>query len=163
MRSSVEVHNALVERDVPHEILSTRGRMRAPERFSVLLGLPPQDVAKVVVLESDAGPVAAVVPAGLEPDPSLVAAALGLGPVAAASPTRASELSGYLMEAMPPAGLPRGFRVVIDRSLDRDAVLYFPGGEPQGILKVRGHDLIAGVGARVADIARTTQAPDEGA
>jgi len=43
--------------------------------------------------------------------------------------------------------------VVVDDSLDRDAVLYFPGGEVRSVLKVRGTDLVRATDAVVAPIA----------
>jgi prolyl-tRNA editing enzyme YbaK/EbsC (Cys-tRNA(Pro) deacylase) len=49
-------------------------------------------------------------------------------------------------------GLPPSFAVVIDRSLDSDAVLYFPGGEARSVLKIRGKDLVKATRAKVASI-----------
>ena len=153
MRTSVDVHNFLVERDVPHELVSIRGRLRSPERIAAVLDLPPAEVGKVVIYEGSDGPVAAVVPSGNEPDHEQVRAASGQGEAQPASHERASELTGYLFESIPPAGLPNGFVTVIDRSLNRDAVLYFPGGAARSILKIRGKDLTKATGARVASIA----------
>ena len=52
MRTSVDVHNFLVEREVPHEVVPTRGRLRSAERISSVLDLPPDQVGKVVIFES---------------------------------------------------------------------------------------------------------------
>src|SRR5205823_13402249 len=87
------------------------------------------------------------------PDIDAVAAAVGATSLTPASDARASELTGYLAESIPPAGLPRSFSVVVDDSLDRDAVLYFPGGEVRSVLKVRGTDLVRATGAVVAAVA----------
>jgi prolyl-tRNA editing enzyme YbaK/EbsC (Cys-tRNA(Pro) deacylase) len=153
VRSSVDVHNYLIERDIAHEVFAAAGRLRSPERIAPLLGLSPRDIGKVEVFDGRGGPVAAVIPAGSRADPGQVGVALGESPVRGASDTRAAELTGYLVESIPPAGLPKGFRIVIDRALDRDAVLYFPGGEARAVLKVRGKDLVRATAARVADIA----------
>ena len=152
VRTSVDVHNFLIERDAPHEVVPTRGRLRSADRIASALDLPPDQVGKVVIFEGRAGPIAAVVPAGHEPDPSLVAKALGRGRVRPATEDRALELTGYLAESIPPAGLPNGFAVVIDTSLDRDEVLYFIGGESRSVLKIRGKDLARATKARVAPI-----------
>jgi prolyl-tRNA editing enzyme YbaK/EbsC (Cys-tRNA(Pro) deacylase) len=153
VRGSVEVHNYLVERDVPHEVLSVRGRLRSAERLAALLELPLEEVGKVVVFEGSAGGVAAVIPAGRAPDTERVRKAVGRSDLQPASDDRAAELTGYLAESMPPAGLPEGFTVVIDRSLARDSVLYFPGGEARSVLKIRGKDLARSTRAKVATIA----------
>ena len=155
MRTSVDVHTFLIERDVPHEVFLTTGRLRSPEQLAAVLDLPQGEVGRVVVYDSPAGrPVAAVVPVGAVPDLDAIRRAVGTWPLRPASESRASELSGYLAESIPPAGLPASFRVVVDASLHRDAVLYFPGGEVRAVLKVRGTDLAKATGATVAPIQR---------
>ena len=153
VRTGVDVHNFLVALDVPHEVVSARGRLRSPERLAAVLDLPLGEVGKVVIYEGEAGPVAAVVPAGREPELDRVRAETGQPGLERASHDRASDLTGYLAESIPPAGLPPGFTLIVDRALDRDDVLYFAGGEPRAVLKIRGKDLIKATGAKVASIA----------
>jgi prolyl-tRNA editing enzyme YbaK/EbsC (Cys-tRNA(Pro) deacylase) len=153
VRSSVDVHNFLVEREVPHEVFAARGRLRSPDRIASVLDLPPGDVGRVVVYEGPGGPVAAVVPASREPDPDRLRKAARRRRLEAASDDRTSALTEFLPESTPPAGLPEGFSVVVDGSFDLESVLYFPGGEPRAVLKIRGHDLVEATGATVADIA----------
>jgi Cys-tRNA(Pro)/Cys-tRNA(Cys) deacylase len=154
MRTSVDVHNHLVERDVLHELLPMRDRLRSAEWIAGVLGLPPEVVGKVVVFETDRGPVAAIVPSSSEPDPERVRAAVKGHEITPAGADRTSQLSEYLSESVPPAGLPAGFRVVADRKLAGQEVLYFAGGDPTAILKIRGEDLVKATGAKVARIAR---------
>jgi prolyl-tRNA editing enzyme YbaK/EbsC (Cys-tRNA(Pro) deacylase) len=154
VRGSVDVHNFLVERDIPHEVLPLRGRLRSAERLAALLELPLDEVGKVVVFEGAGGDgVAAVIPAGREPDTKRVRKATNRPDLQPASQDRAAELTGYLAESMPPVGLPQEFSVVLDRSLARDSVLYFPGGEARSVLKIRGKDLVRSTHAKVASIA----------
>jgi prolyl-tRNA editing enzyme YbaK/EbsC (Cys-tRNA(Pro) deacylase) len=153
MRTSVDVHNHLVERDIPHELFNVRGRFRSPARLASVLGLPPEEVGKVVVFETDRGPLAALVSSERDPDPKRLARAAKVGELHKATPARASMLSEYLAEATPPVGLPDRFTVVMDRSLASQPVLYFPGGEATAVLKVRGKDLVRASGAQVARIA----------
>ncbi len=152
MRTSVDVHNFLVEREIPHEVVTTRGRLRSPERIAAVLDLPPGVVGKVIILEGPSGPVAAVCPSDRECDPKRVARVLHTKPLEAASDERASELTGYLPESIPPAGLPEAFRAVVDRSLAQDEVMYFPGGEARAVLKIRGKDLVRTLGAKVGSV-----------
>jgi prolyl-tRNA editing enzyme YbaK/EbsC (Cys-tRNA(Pro) deacylase) len=150
VRTSVDVHNFLLERDVPHELFLLRGRVRSPERIPALLDLPRSEVGKVVVLEDRRGAVAVVVPVGTEPDPRRVGRAVGRSQLSPATPERSAEVTGFLPESIPPAGLPEGIPLVVDRSLARPDVLYFPGGEVRSVLKVRGTDLVRATGAVVA-------------
>jgi prolyl-tRNA editing enzyme YbaK/EbsC (Cys-tRNA(Pro) deacylase) len=68
------------------------------------------------------------------------------------SPARASQLSDYIPEAIPPVALPAGFRVVMDRALAGHEVLYFSSGDPAAVLKLRGEDLARATDAVVADL-----------
>lgn len=161
MRTSVDVHNHLVERDVQHEMLPVRDRLRSAERIAAVLGLPPEVVGKVLVFETDRGPVAALVQSGCDAEPERVRAAVRAHEITRATPSRTSHLSEYLSEAVPPAGLPTGFRVVADAALARQEVLYFAAGEATAIVKLRGADLARATGAKVARIARPpTEAGD---
>ena len=119
MRSSVDVHNYLVERDVPHELFTVRGRLRGPERLAAVLDLPVEQVGRVLVYEA----------------------------------ARASELSDYIPEAIPPVALPDGFRVVIDAALASQEIVYFAAGDPAVVLKLRGEDLGRATDAVVAELA----------
>jgi len=152
VRTSVDVHNFLVERDVPHEVIPVRGRLRSPERLAAVLELPPDEVGKVVVFEGSEGAVAAVVPAGRTPDTIMVRKAAARDDLEPAPGDRAAALTEYLPESLPPVGLPDGVLLVLDRSLARDEVLYFAGGESRAVLKIRGKDLVRAAGAKVARI-----------
>ena len=148
----MDVHNFLVERDVHHELFSASGRFRVPERIAAVLDLPPEEVGKVLVFEGPGGPVAAIVPIGSQVDPEQLRRASGQSSLKPAPDDRVFELTEYIPESMPPAGLPGTFTTVVDRSLAREDVLYFPGGEARAILKIRGRDLVKATGAKVASI-----------
>jgi prolyl-tRNA editing enzyme YbaK/EbsC (Cys-tRNA(Pro) deacylase) len=152
MRTSIDVHNYLLERDIQHELIRARGRLRTVERIAAVLDLPPAEVGRVVICESELGPVAVLVPSNRAPDLGRVRRALSARELTLADPSRASQLTGYLAEAVPPVGLPDPFRVVMDRALARQEVLYFHGGEATALLKVRGKDLARAAGAKVASI-----------
>jgi prolyl-tRNA editing enzyme YbaK/EbsC (Cys-tRNA(Pro) deacylase) len=153
VRTSVDVHNFLVERDVAHEVFPVRGRLRSPERLAAILELPPEEVGKVLVFEGTEGAVAAVVPAGRTADTTRVRKAAERPDLEPAADDRAAALTEYLPESLPPVGLPDGVPLILDRSLARDIVLYFPGGESRAVLKIRGKDLVRAARAKVATIA----------
>jgi prolyl-tRNA editing enzyme YbaK/EbsC (Cys-tRNA(Pro) deacylase) len=150
VRTTVDVHNFLVERDVPHELVPLRGRVRTPERVAAVLGLDPEQVGRVVLYEGAGGLVAAFVPADQAPDPAKVSAAAQHETLQEVSPARATDLTEFLHEALPPVNLPEGTIAVLDETLAMQEVLYFPGGEATSMLKIRGRDLIAATKARTA-------------
>jgi len=160
VRTSVDVHNFLVERDVPHEVFPVSGRLRSPERLAAVLELPPEEVGKVVIFEGGEGAegaVAVVIPAGRDVDAARVRRAVGRPDLEPASKDRTAELTGYLPESIPPVGLPNDFVLILDRSLARDAVLYFLGGEARAVLKIRGKDLARAAGAKVATVTSASE------
>lgn len=154
MRTSVDVHNYLLERDIPHELVPVRGRLRTPDHMAAVLGLPPDQVGRVVVLEATRGLVAVVLQASAAPDLRRVAVATPSPTLTELGPDRIAELTDFLAEAVPPVGLPKGTRVILDRTLAEQEVLYLAGGEPSTMLKIRPDDLVRATGAKVARVAR---------
>ena len=153
MRTSVDVHNFLVERDIAHEVFLARGPLRSPEQIARVLDLPPDEVGKVVIFEAGRASVAAVLTVGCRALTKRVQQGVGLPNLHRATLARSTEITDFVPECIPPAGLPPGIAVVVDESLDREEVLYFAGGEPRAILKIRGKDLIRATEATVAPIA----------
>ncbi len=153
MRTSVDVHNFLVERDIAHEVFLARGRLRSPEQIARVLDLPENEVGRVVIYEADRTSVAAVLTVGCRALANRVQRAVRVPNLRRATLARSTEITDFLPECIPPAGLPAGVAVVVDESLERDDVLYFAGGEPRAILKIRGKDLIRANQAIVAPIA----------
>lgn len=157
MRTSVDVHNFLVERDVPHELVPLRGRLRSPgrmARIAAVLGLPAEQVGKVVVLLGSKDLVAVLVPSDREVDLRRLAVAARTPSLEELTADRVTDLTDYFSESVPPAGLPDGTRVIMDRTLADQEVLYFAGGEPTTLLKIRPDDLVRASGGKVARVAR---------
>ena len=155
MRTSVDVHNFLLERGVPHELVPVRGRIR-PDRVAAVLGLPANQVGRVALLrgevEGKEALVAALLPADQDLDASRVAGVVGAGPLEEVADDDATDLTGFLSETIPPAPLPPGTLAVLDSALADEEVLYFPGGESSSVLKIRAADLIRAVEAAVGPL-----------
>ncbi|MGH2685509.1 MAG: aminoacyl-tRNA deacylase [Actinomycetota bacterium] len=154
MRTSVDVRNFLLERDVPHELVPIRGRLRSPARLAAVLGLPPEQVGRVVVVAGSKNPVAVLIPSDREPDLRRVAVAVPTPTLTELTPDEVADATDYLAEAVPPVGLPAGVRVVMERSLTEQEMLYFAGGETSTLLKIRPDDLVRASGAKVARVSR---------
>ncbi|MCA1726365.1 MAG: NUDIX hydrolase [Actinobacteria bacterium] len=99
MRTSVDVHNALVELDVPHELVPIRGRLRRADRIAAVLGLSPDEVGKVWLFDAGGRVFAAVTSLSRRPDASRVATAAGAPQAREIKAARTSALTGYLSEA----------------------------------------------------------------
>lgn len=153
MRTSVDVHTHLVAHDIPHELVALPGRLHSPRDIAAVLELPVDQVGRVLIYESDRCPVAALIACHRAPDPGKVAASLGVDAIHAVGPSRVSQLTDYLHDAVPPVGLPAGFAFVADEALASQEVIYFFAGEAATILKIRGADLLQSGGVLVSDIA----------
>jgi Cys-tRNA(Pro)/Cys-tRNA(Cys) deacylase len=154
MRNSVDVHNFLLERQVPHELVPVRGRLRTPDKIAAVLGLEPEQVGKVVVLGASKGLIAVLLPSNREPDMRRVAVAAPTPTLREMTSDEITDATDYLAESVPPVGLPEGTRAIMDGGLAEQEVLYFAGGEASTLLKIRPEDLRQAVGAKVAKVAR---------
>lgn len=154
MRNSVDVHNFLLERSVPHELVPVRGRFRSPDTIAAVLGLEPEQVGKVVVLRASKGLVAVLVPSNSEPDLRRVAVAVPTPTLRELTTDEVTDATDFLADNVPPVGLPQGTRAIMDQGLTQQEVLYFSGGEGSTLLKIRPHDLLGAVEAKVARVAR---------
>jgi Cys-tRNA(Pro)/Cys-tRNA(Cys) deacylase len=154
MRNSVDVHNFLLERQVPHELVPVRGRLRSPDRIAAVLGLEPAQVGKVVVLGTSKGLVAVLLPSDREPDLRRIAIAAPTPTLRELTSDEITDATDFLAESVPPVGLPEGTRAIMDGGLAEQEVLYFAGGEVSTLLKIRPSDLRAAVGAKVAKVTR---------
>jgi prolyl-tRNA editing enzyme YbaK/EbsC (Cys-tRNA(Pro) deacylase) len=96
--------------------------------------------------------VAVLVASDRDPDLGRVARAVPTPTLAEISPERATELTEFLAEALPPVALPDGTRVIMDRALADQEVLYFAGGEATSMLKIRAADLARAAAAKVARV-----------
>jgi prolyl-tRNA editing enzyme YbaK/EbsC (Cys-tRNA(Pro) deacylase) len=111
-------------------------------------------VGRVVVLEGSKMLVAVLVPAARDPDLRRVAVAVPTPSLSELTEDEVAERTDFLAEAVPPVGLPGGTRVIMDRTLADQEVLYFAGGEPSTMLKIRADELVRASGAKVAKVVR---------
>ncbi|MGZ8783828.1 MAG: aminoacyl-tRNA deacylase, partial [Gaiellaceae bacterium] len=119
--------------------------------------VPPEHVAKTVVLTTVEGYVRAVVAASDHLDLNKARRLLG-GDKQARLATEAELVFAYPMYelgAVPPFGVPAGDRVLFDQRLaERDSVLLEAGSHKES-LRIKTADLLALTKAEVADIAAT--------
>lgn len=154
MRNSVDVHNFLLERQVPHELVPVRGRFRSTDRIAAVLGLEPAQVGKVMILGASKGLVALLLPSDREPDLRRVAVAVPTPTLRELTTDEVTDATDFLAESVPPVGLPEGTRAIMDHGLAEQQVLYFSGGEGSTLLKIRPDDLRGAIGAKVARVSR---------
>jgi len=153
VRSCSDVHNFLLEQGVAHEIVQLPALSNTARRAAALLGVPPHEVVKSVLVDTDGGPVVCLVPGDRRVDPARLAAALGCAAAAPCAASRVVSVTGFRPGALPPCGLDGELPVVADPTVFELPVVYCGGGATTTMLKIRSADLRAMLAPRVAAIA----------
>jgi Cys-tRNA(Pro)/Cys-tRNA(Cys) deacylase len=119
-----------------------------------VLGLPPEQVFKTLLVDTGAGLAVAVVPVTGQLDLKAMAAAVAAKRVAMADPAAAQRSSGYVVGGISPIGQKRSLPTVVDESAELFDVVYVSGGRRGLDLGIAPADLVRVTGATVADIGR---------
>ena len=119
-----------------------------------VLGLPPEQVFKTLLVDTGAGLAVAVVPVSGQLDLKAMATALGAKRVTMADPAAAQRASGYVVGGISPIGQKRALPTVVDESAELFDVVYVSGGRRGLDLGLSPTDLVRLTGAVVADIGR---------
>jgi Cys-tRNA(Pro)/Cys-tRNA(Cys) deacylase len=121
------------------------------------LGIDPSRVFKTLVVELDRDPArlaVVVAPATGEVDLRAAASALGAKRAALADGTRAERTTGYVQGGISPFGQRKRLPTVLDASAEGFPTVYVSGGRRGLEIEVAPADLVAVLGAAVADVAR---------
>jgi prolyl-tRNA editing enzyme YbaK/EbsC (Cys-tRNA(Pro) deacylase) len=155
----LEAHQVLLEHQVLHNVIRLPRRIASADVLPTTLGLAAKDCVAVRCYRSAAGPIAAIVAAGLWPDPELLAHALashsssseGLRP---ATRDEVNADTDYQAGLVSPLALPPPIMLLADVRLLRSPVVYLPTGDPGTALGMRTRDLLAVTGAQLAVLSR---------
>ena len=119
-----------------------------------VLGLPPEQVFKTLLVDTGAGLAVAIVPVAGQLDLKAMASALGAKRVTMADPAAAQRSSGYVVGGLSPIGQKRALPTVVDESAELFDVVYVSGGRRGLDVGLSPTDLVRVTHAVVADIGR---------
>ena len=147
------LRQALERAGCEYDVLDHRRTETARDEAKAV-GVPPEEVAKTVVLISDDRYVRTVLPASEQLDVHKVQQLLGDKHARLASEAElVLAYPMYELGAVPPFGVPAGDRVLVDRRLaQRDTVVLEAGSHSES-LRLKTSDLLSLAQADVADIA----------
>lgn len=145
---------ALTGRDLQFEVVRTQ-RARSAEESAAFQGIELGRLLRTIVVRRGAGDyVFVLVPGGREIDWKKLRAHLGVSRLSLPDAEEAREATGYERGAITPFGSTTAWPVIADASiptLDRVAI----GGGGHGInLHLAGGDLVAHLGAEVANVTK---------
>ena len=146
--------SVLDEADVQYELLAHE-RTESAAAEAEVLGVPPHEVAKTLVVDTPSGYVRAVLPASERLDTTKLADVLGERHKAVSLATEealARDFSEFELGAVPPVGGSTAGRVVVDRCVaERETVVLEAGSHDESI-RLAAADLVRVADAQVADI-----------
>ena len=122
---------------------------------AAVLGLPPEQVLKTLVVSVDGRLAVAVVPVSDQLDLKAVAAATGGKRASMADPALAERATGYVVGGISPVGQRRPHPTVLDETALSHHTVYVSGGRRGLDLGLSPEDLVRVTGAVVAAIGRT--------
>jgi prolyl-tRNA editing enzyme YbaK/EbsC (Cys-tRNA(Pro) deacylase) len=154
LRSSVDVHNYLLDHEVPHELVPLQGPLRDLEDAPGVLGLDPGEVGRPTALCDEVGLVVVLAPADVTVDLGVVTGLLRRPGLSAVSADQSPGLTGYLLAVVPPVALDQPAEVVVDSRLASQGVVYTAAGEAGVILKIPGDELVKATNAVVFPVTR---------
>ncbi|MDI6799746.1 MAG: YbaK/EbsC family protein [Actinomycetota bacterium] len=154
MRSSIDVHNLLRERDIPHEIIPMTHPINSAEMMAGVLNLPKKGVFASHLYFFDDEPVILMLPAGCTACEEKLAKVISASLIRPANEDEASEATGYINGSIPPVAHHLQIRVVMDETLSGEVVLYTAAGDRFTILKIKLTDLLKVTSALMADISK---------
>jgi prolyl-tRNA editing enzyme YbaK/EbsC (Cys-tRNA(Pro) deacylase) len=143
------VSRELIQAEVPHEIVHLRRSIDDAVELPDVLGVHPAACVAVHLYDTDAGLVAALVPAHCAVATTALARAARVRAIRALEPHEVSAVTDYQPSLVAPVGLPAGARTVADSGLRTPPVVYAPTGDGGTALKIRTGDLLALTGAEV--------------
>lgn len=117
------------------------------------LGVPPERVLKTLMAEVDGKPVCAVLASDKEVAMKRLAAAVGGKSAAMMKPADAERITGYRVGGVSPFGQKRKSPVVVDAAALAHEKVFVNGGQRGLQAELSPKDLVAALGAAVAEIA----------
>ncbi len=177
MRGALDVHRELLTRGVPHEMVRLRRPVLSADDLPASLDLPSTSCVAVrcyiaerradhrgdrgadrfTTGEAPVGErlVAAMVHAGVVPDPAALLDAVGARALRAATASEVNAVTDSAAGLVSPVGLPASVTLLADAALGEAEVLYCATGEGGVALGVRTRDLLVAVAPRVASLSGT--------
>lgn len=136
-----------------YELLPHRRTMTAGEEAAAL-DVPREQVAKTLVLASEAGFVRVVIPASERLDLHKARELLGGGSATrlASEEELAAAYPTFELGAVPPFGGPAGDRTIVDRRLAAQETVVIEAGSHSESVRIKARDLLFLTGVELADI-----------
>jgi prolyl-tRNA editing enzyme YbaK/EbsC (Cys-tRNA(Pro) deacylase) len=151
--SVVRVTQALSAFGGDHRIVEFTEPARTAADAARLLGCRVEQIANSLIFRAGDAAVLVMASGGRRVDPARVAEALG-EPIGKADADFVRARTGFAIGGVPPLGHAEPLRVLVDESLLAEEEVWAAAGTPFAVFGLRGDELLAVTGGRVAQVAR---------
>ncbi len=139
---------------VDAELLAPGADTSTVPAAAAALGVPERQIVKSLLFEGKGGALVLVIARGTaRVDRQKLSAVTGLRQPRLASPEVVRRATGFLPGGMPPVGHASPLRVVLDRRVLDEPVVFGGGGRSDTMLRIRPQDIARLTRATVADVA----------
>ena len=152
MLDALDVHRALLAREVPHEVVRLPRLVLSADEIPEAMGLPANRCVAVRLYMADERPAAVIVRAGELPHPGAVLAALGARTLRAARPDLVNQVTDFAAPLVCPVLLPESMPVLADSCVGHTDVVYAPTGDGGTALGIASRWLLTTSRASVAEL-----------
>jgi len=147
-----KVQTWLNERNYDGSILFSRETIRTVDDASRVVGVPPEEILKSLVLLADGEPVLALMSGPNRIDLKKVKTFLGVRKVSMAKPEWVFEYSGFRVGGVPPVGYIDRPRALLDSDLFRFETVWAAAGSDHAFFPVSPDRLLEFTDGEAADI-----------
>jgi prolyl-tRNA editing enzyme YbaK/EbsC (Cys-tRNA(Pro) deacylase) len=152
MLDALDVHRALLAREVPHEVVRLPRLVLSADEIPDAMGLPASRCVAVRLYAADDNLVAVIVRAGELPHPGAVLAAVGARSLRAARPELVNRVTDFAAPLVCPVLLPDSVTVLADSCVGHTDVVYAPTGDSGTALGIASRWLLTCSRAAVAEL-----------
>ncbi|HEU5034653.1 MAG TPA: YbaK/EbsC family protein [Mycobacteriales bacterium] len=152
MKDALDVHRALLAREVPHEVVRLPRLVLSADEVPQVLELPRERCVVVRVYQADDQLVGVIVRAGELPHPAAVLQALGARTLRVAAPDEVSAATDFAASLVSPVLLPPSMPVLADACVGHVDVVYAATGDGGTALGISTRWLLTASGALATEL-----------
>ncbi|HKT55846.1 MAG TPA: YbaK/EbsC family protein [Microbacterium sp.] len=149
---SLLVHDALRAVDITGEIVVLPDSAATAALAAAAVGVEVGAIANSLVFWADDAPLLVMTSGAHRVDTKALAARLGTGRIARATPEQVREATGQVIGGVAPAGHPAPIRTVVDEALAAFPEIWAAGGTPHTVFPLTYDELVRLTGGIVAQV-----------
>ena len=149
---SLLVHDALRAVDISGEIVVLPDSAATAQQAAAAVGVEVGAIANSLVFWADDAPLLVMTSGAHRVDTTALAARLGTGRIARATPEQVRAATGQAIGGVAPTGHPAPIRTIVDKALSAYPEIWAAGGTPHTVFPLTYDELVRLTGGTVAQV-----------